>query len=249
MTLSAETTAGAPTDAPAAATEIDLPTVDPAALHGVLVDLDHYVRWGTCARYGNTLQGWAGQSAGATADASRDQVRGLLFRLGMPTIGAQNEEGVAWDGILALTLAIAGTDDAELRERMLDLMADGPRDPADGRDPDWTRGRAVERRILALANDRAPARRRAAATLVTMARRCPPDTLADDVARIVATVHAKPATLAAWERAELARTSATGKAGRPRVALDVPPLRLVAGTALVAEALTEWSRTKENERG
>jgi len=238
VSAAAETTAGAP------ATELELPTVDPAALHEVLVDLDHLARWSARARYGNVLQGWAGQSAGATADASRDQVRGLLFRLGMEQgIGAQDAEGVAWDGMLRLTLAIAGTDDAELRERMLDLMAEGPRDPADCRDPDWTRGRTVERRLLALATDPAPARRRAAAVLATMAQRCPPGTLADDVARIVATMHAKPAARAAWERAELARTHSTGKAGRPRVALDVPPMRLVAGSMLVAEALAAWGAT------
>lgn len=248
MSAAAETNAGAPADATTTATELELPTVDPAALHGVLVDLDHLTRWSARARYGNVLQGWAGQSAGATADASRDQVRGLLFRLGMDGIGAQDAEGVAWDGMLRLTLAIAGTDDAELRERMLDLMAEGPREPSDS-DPDWTRGRTVERRLLVLATDPAPARRRAAAVLATMAQRCPPDTLADDVARIVATVHATPATLRVWERAELARTHPTGKAGRPRVALDVPPMRLVAGNMLVAEALTEWTRAKENGRG
>lgn len=228
---------------------LGLATVDPAALYATLVDLEHFARWTSRYRYGCALAGWSGRSAGASEDATRDQVRGLLFRLGMDAVGTANDEGVSWDGITSLTVALFRSDDADLRARILDLMAEGPRDAADGRDPDWTRGRAVEWRILALATDPAPARRRAAAVLATMAERCPPDTLADDVARIVATVHAKPATRAAWERAELARTHTTGKAGRPRVALDVPPMRLVAGHMLVAEALTEWSRMKENERG
>jgi hypothetical protein len=244
--VSAAAEATADTREPA---ELELPQVNPAALHAALVDLDHFIRWSARARYGNVLQGWAGQSAGATVDASRDQVRGLLFRLGMPSIGAQDAEGVAWDGMLALTLALAGTDDAELRERMFELMSQGPRDPADGRDPDWTRGVAVERRLIALASSRSPAHRRAAAVLCTMAKRCPPDTLADDVARVVATVHATPDARRAWERAELAAVGKTGKAGRPQVNRNVPPLRLIAGTALVAEALAVWSQQKDNEHG
>lgn len=229
---------------------LGLATVDPAALYATLVDLEHFARWTSRYRYGCALAGWSGRSAGASEDATRDQVRGLLFRLGMDAVGTANDEGVSWDGITSLTVALFRSDDADLCARILDLMAEGPRDAAgdEGPDPGWSRGRRVERLVLSLAARRETAR--AAATLAVMSARCPPTTTPDDVALTVAWELAATTTREKWQRAEiLSAARGNGKAGRPRAERLLPPARLVAGLELVTEAVTVWRRAKETEHG